>query len=76
MIFRNHNNTLICCLVIVGVQLLIIVLIIINIENSCAASYFCENCDTFNFSGFFVQKEQHLFEMEIFCDIKCLYRHF
>ncbi len=73
MIFRNHNNTLICCSVIVGVELLIIVLIIINIENSCAASYFCENCDTFRI---LCSKEQHLFEMEIFCDIKCLYRHF
>ncbi len=25
-------------------------LIIINVESRCAASYFCENCDTFNFS--------------------------
>ncbi len=28
-------------------------LIIINVENSCAAEYFCVNCDTFYFSGFF-----------------------
>ncbi len=27
-------------------------LIIINVENSCAAQYFCGNCDTFYFSGF------------------------
>jgi len=31
--------------------------------------YFCENCDTF-FLGFFDElKEQHLFEIEIFCNI-------
>ncbi len=29
-----------------------IFLIIINVENSCAAQYFCGNCDTFYFSGF------------------------
>ncbi len=28
-------------------------LIIINVENSCAAQYFCGNRDTFYFSGFF-----------------------
>ncbi len=28
-------------------------LIITNIENSCAASYFCGNRDMFYFSGFF-----------------------
>ncbi len=27
-------------------------LIIINVENSCAAQYFCGNWDTFGFSGF------------------------
>ncbi len=30
-------------------------LIIINVENSCAAQYFCGNCDTFKFSGFFAE---------------------
>ncbi len=29
-----------------------IFLIIINVENSCAAQYFCGNCDAFYFSGF------------------------
>ncbi len=37
-------------------------LIIINVENSCAASYFCGIGDT-SFS------EQHLFQIEIFCKI-------
>ncbi len=38
-------------------------LIIVNVEN-CAASYFCGNCDTFYFSGFFDElKEQQLFEI-------------
>ncbi len=26
---------------------------IISVENSCGASYFCGNSDTFEFSGFF-----------------------
>jgi len=28
-------------------------MIISNVENSCAPQYFCGNCDTFYFSGFF-----------------------
>ncbi len=44
MIFRNHNNML-----IYDQETF---MIIINVENSCAAQYFCGNCDTFYFSGF------------------------
>ncbi len=40
---------------------------------SCAASYFCGNRDTFDFSGFFdelkVQKNSIYFEIEIICNI-------
>ncbi len=35
--FRNYSNMLICC----SRKFLIIT----NFENSCAASYFCGNCD-------------------------------
>ncbi len=30
-------------------------IIIINVENSCAASYFCGNCNMFLFSGLFYE---------------------
>ncbi len=48
MIFRNHSNMLICCSRNIS--------IIINVESSCAASYFC---------GLKV----HLFEIQMFCNI-------
>ncbi len=41
MIFRNHNN-----MQIYDQETF---LIIINVENSCAASYFCGNRDAFYF---------------------------
>jgi len=47
-------------------------MIIINVENSCAASDFCGNSDTFCFLGFCDEqssKEQQLFEEEMFCKI-------
>ncbi len=40
-------------------------LIIINVEDSCAAQYFCGNRD-----AFYISKEQHLFEIEIFCNFR------
>ncbi len=55
--------------------------LIINVENSCAGKYFCGNVFLwYIFSGFFetrsfeffewieCSKEQHLFEIEIFCN--------
>ncbi len=56
MIFRNHNNMLIYCWF----------LIIINVENSCAAQYFCGNCDTFFFRIHMNMTEKHLFKIEVF----------
>ncbi len=44
MIFRNHNNMLICCSRNISDYY--------YVENSCAAQYFCGNWDTFYFSGF------------------------
>ncbi len=48
-------------------------LIIINVENSCAAQYFCGNWDTFYFLRIYrwieSSIEQHLFEIENFCFI-------
>ncbi len=47
-------------------------LIIINVENSCAGKYFCENHETLSFRILWwteSSKEQHLFEIEIFCNI-------
>jgi len=42
-------------------------LIIINVENRFAALYFCGNLvDPFQES---LNKEQHLFKMEIFCNV-------
>ncbi len=38
--FRNHSNMLIWCS-----------FLIINVENICAASYFCGNCDTLPFKS-------------------------
>ncbi len=38
--------------------------IIIMIEDSCAAQYFCANCDTFQ-----DLKEHNLCEIKIFCNI-------
>ncbi len=61
--FRNHYNIL---------NISETFLIIINVENSRAAEYFCRDCDTFYFSGFFNEqssKELNLFETEIFCNI-------
>jgi len=46
--------------------IIITFLIIIDVENSCAASYFCGNCYIF-YPGLF--DEQHLFEIEIFCEV-------
>ncbi len=46
-------------------------LIIINVENSCAAQYFCGNRHTLFFRihrWIESSKEQHLFEIEIFCN--------
>jgi len=53
-------------------------IIIICVENSYAASYFCINCDAFYFSGFFHEssKEQHLLEIEYFCNITFIYLYF
>ncbi len=45
-------------------------LIIINVENSCAASYFVETAIHF-FSGYLTKRKfkgKHLFEIEIFCN--------
>ncbi len=42
-----------------------------NVENNCAASYFCVNWDTFYFSGYFDEqklKRTALFEIQIFCN--------
>jgi len=42
---------------------------IINVESSCAASYFCGNRGTHFISVFVRSKEQHLFETKIFNNI-------
>ncbi len=46
VIFRNHNNILICCTRNISDYVEKFV------KNSCAAQYICVNCDTFCFSGY------------------------
>ncbi len=40
-----------------------------NVENSCAASYFCENHDVFQDNLKKKVKQQHLLKTEILCKI-------
>ncbi len=66
----EFSASLLQCHVICWVAAQETFLIIVDVENSCAASCFCGNRDTFIvFLIFFHSKEQHLFEIEIFCNI-------